>query len=100
MLLTTLLYPVTARGGHTKGCMSEQTIEYVAFWQFFHWKKRHYDDKKLMISGRLARLFPFAAQSAPAKGDRELQLSGIGAHDNDSDKVRRRSAPQVISVGF
>jgi hypothetical protein len=40
-----------------------------------------------MISGRLAGLFPFAAQPAPAKGDREFQLSGIGAHDNDSDKT-------------
>jgi hypothetical protein len=35
----------------------------------------------------LLGLFPFAAQSAPAKGDREFQLSGIGAHDNDSDKT-------------
>jgi hypothetical protein len=31
MLLTILLYPVTARDGHTKGCMPEQTTQYVAF---------------------------------------------------------------------
>jgi hypothetical protein len=43
--------------------------------------------RNLWLAVALLGVLPFAAQSAPAKGDREFQLSGIGTRDYDSNKT-------------
>ena len=43
--------------------------------------------RNLLLAAGLLGLFPFAVQSTPEKGDLEFQLSGVGSHDNDSDKT-------------